>query len=136
MKSKSCILYIAFHPFALPNYAVCFVSIETGQWSKFDEAIGRSALPDSTTETDLIGAEKEMNYLVPKSAFVKANMCYETAYIEAYNDFCFCLKKKALTPEVPYGSTFVAWTKFVVLNTGKDSCRMICSLEAEVSLLR
>ena len=41
------------------------------------------------------------------------------------------MKKKALTPEVPYGSTFVAWTKFVVLNTGNDSCKLTCSVEAE-----
>jgi hypothetical protein len=58
-------------------------------------------------------------------------MCYETAYIDAYNDYCFCLRKKALSPEVPYGSTFVAWTKFVVINTGADTCRLVCSVEAE-----
>ena len=58
-------------------------------------------------------------------------MCYETASIEAYNDYCFCLKKKALTPEVPYGGTFVAWTKFVFINTGDDTCRLVCSVEAE-----
>jgi hypothetical protein len=79
----------------------------------------------------LIGAEKEASYLMPKSAFVKANMAYEVAYIEAYNDYCFCLKKKARTPEVPYGSSFVAWTKFVVINTGSNSCKIICSVEAE-----
>lgn len=71
------------------------------------------------------------SYLMPKSAFVSANMCTETAYIEAYNDYCFVMKKKALTPGVPYGSTFVAWTKFVVINTGSNSCKMICSVEAE-----
>lgn len=68
---------------------------------------------------------------MPKSAFVKANMCHETMCIEAYNDYCFCLKKKALTPEVPYGSSFVAWTKFVVINNGSDSSKLICSVEAE-----
>ena len=68
---------------------------------------------------------------MPKSAFVKANMCYETAYIEAYNDYCFSLKKKALTPDVPYGNTFIAWTKYIVINTGSGSCKIICSVEAE-----
>jgi hypothetical protein len=69
--------------------------------------------------------------MMPKSAFVKANVCNETAYIEAYNDYCFAMKKKALTPDVPYGSTFIAWTKFVVINTGGDSCKILCSVEAE-----
>ena len=68
---------------------------------------------------------------MPKSAFVKANMCYETATIEAYSDYCFCMKKKALTPEVPYGSSFIAWTKFVVINNGNGSSKLICSVEPE-----
>ena len=58
-------------------------------------------------------------------------MCYETAYIEVYNDYCFSLKKKALTPDVPYGNTFIAWTKYTVINTGSGSCKIICSVEAE-----
>lgn len=78
-----------------------------------------------------MSAEREMKYLMPKSIFVKANMCSETAYIDAYNDYCFVLRKKALTPEVPYGTTFVAWTKYVIINTGSDSCKIICSVEAE-----
>ena len=48
-----------------------------------------------------MGAEKETSYLMPKSAFVKANMAYETNQITAYNDYCFCIKKRTLTPEVP-----------------------------------
>ena len=67
---------------------------------------------------------------MPKSAFVAANTAHETAYIECYNDYCFSLKLRALTPDVPYGSTFEAWTKYVVINTGNKSCKLICSLEA------
>eukprot|EP00980_Cylindrotheca_fusiformis_P005098 scaffold1083_cov114-Cylindrotheca_fusiformis.AAC.2 len=110
---------------------VKYENITAGPWSKHDEVIGLPVLPDGIEESDLIGAEKETSYLMPKSAFVKANMCYETMYIEAYNDYCFCIKKKALTPEVPYGSSFIAWTKFVVINNGNDSSRLICSVEAE-----
>ena len=106
-------------------------NIEIGEWSKHNEEIGTPKTPESVKEVDFIGSEKTMQYLMPKSAFVKANTCYETAYIEAYNDYCFVLKKKALTPEVPYGTTFVAWTKFVFINTGNDTCKMICSVEAE-----
>jgi hypothetical protein len=76
-------------------------------------------------------SELPYSYLMPKSVFVKANMCTETGYVETYNDYCFSLKKKALTPDVPYGSTFVAWTKYVIINTGNDTCKMICSVEAE-----
>jgi hypothetical protein len=87
--------------------------------------------PDGVKEEDFIGAERVSSYLMPRSAFVKANVCTETASIEAYNDYCFVLKKKALNPDVPYGSTFVAWTKYIVINTGNETCKMICSVEAE-----
>jgi VAD1 Analog of StAR-related lipid transfer domain len=58
-------------------------------------------------------------------------MCTETSYILAYNDYCFCVKKKAATPGVPYGSTFFAWTQLLVVNTGNDTCRLSCSVEPE-----
>lgn len=61
--------------------------------------------PADVDEADFIGAEKETSYLMPKSAFVSANMCYETLRIAAYNDHVFCLKKEASTPDVPYGKT-------------------------------
>ena len=67
---------------------------------------------------------------MPKSAFVAANMAFETAFIESYNEYCFSLKLRTLNPNVPYGSTFEAWTKYVVINTGNNSCKLICSVEA------
>lgn len=111
----------------------CFItcSITVGHWSKHDEEIGLPTLPEGVKDEDIVGAEKELSYLMPKSAFVSANTAYETSYIDVYNDYCFVLRKKALTPEVPYGSSFVAWTKYVVINTGADSCKLICSVEAE-----
>ena len=33
--------------------------------------------------------------------------------------------------QVPYGNTFIAWTQYTIINTGKNTCRMICSVEAE-----
>jgi hypothetical protein len=107
-----------------------YLSITTNPWNKYDDVIGAAKLPDNVKEVDVIGAEKESSYLMPKSAFVAANMATETAFIEAYNDYCFAFKKKALTPDVPYGSTFEAWTKYIVINTGNNSCKMICSVEA------
>ncbi len=68
---------------------------------------------------------------MPKSAFVKANMCYATLQIIHYDDYCFVIKEKTLTPEVPYGNTFIAWTQYSVINTGNNTCKMICSVEAE-----
>lgn len=68
---------------------------------------------------------------MPKSAFVSANMCYEKRKITHYNDYVFCLRNEARTPGVPYGSTFIAWTQITITNTGNDSCRMVCSVEAE-----
>lgn len=106
-------------------------SITVNEWNKYNTAIGAAKLPDGVKEEAFIGAERECSYLMPKSAFVAANMAFETSFIEAYNDYCFSCKKRALTPDVPYGSTFEAWTKYVVINTGKNSCKMICSVEAE-----
>jgi hypothetical protein len=105
-----------------------YENITSGKWSKHNESIG---LPDSVDPEEFTGAEREGSYLMPKSAFVNANMSYETQYIVEYNDYCFCLKKKSLNPDAPFGSTFVAWTQYLVVNTGNDSCRLCCSVEAE-----
>jgi VAD1 Analog of StAR-related lipid transfer domain len=106
-------------------------NITFGEWNKHNDLIGCAALPEGITEKDIIGAEKETSYLMPKSAFVGANMAAETNIIIAYNDLCFCIKKRCLTPDVPYGSTFVAWTQIVFINNGNNSTRMVCSVEAE-----
>ena len=100
-------------------------------WSKFNDTIGETNLPDTVKEEDFVGAERVASYLMPKSAFVSANMCTETSNLIAYNDYCFCLKKKAHTPDVPYGSTFLACTQILVTNTGNDTCRVCCSVEPE-----
>lgn len=106
-------------------------NIVMGEWNKHNNFIGKPDLPDDVLETDFIGAEKEAEYLMPKSAFVSANMCYETHYILAYNDYCFCLKKRARNPDAPFGKTFIAWTQYLVVNTGEESCKLTCSVEPE-----
>mmetsp|Transcript_1985 Transcript_1985/g.5493 ORF Transcript_1985/g.5493 Transcript_1985/m.5493 type:complete len:415 (-) Transcript_1985:19-1263(-) len=116
---------------AVWNAEAKYENITVEPWSKHDEHIGSTTPVEGVDEADFIGAERNASYLMPKSVFVKANMCSEVQYIESYNDHCFVLKKKALTPDVPYGSTFVAWTKYIVINTGNDTCKMICSVEAE-----
>jgi VAD1 Analog of StAR-related lipid transfer domain len=132
-----------------------------GEWSKFADYIGEPKLPDDINSLDFVGAEKEGEYLMPKSAFVSANMCYETHYLLAYNDYCFCLKKRgknrfhvlgpvhfvastlcsdlwfmlslsiARNPDAPFGKTFIAWTQYLVVNTGNNSCRLTCSVQPE-----
>lgn len=132
-----------------------YENITVGDWSHHNEYIGAPTLPADVKEEYFIGAQMEASYLMPKSAFVNANMCYETSEITAYNDYCFCIKKFgtsidlfvvpgpsivhltptsltiAKTPDVPFGSTFICWTQVVVVNLGNDSCRLCCSVEAE-----
>ena len=68
---------------------------------------------------------------MPKSALVAASMAYETAKLTHYNDHFFVLKRSTSTPDVPFGKRFIAHTQIVVVNSGKNSCKMICSVEAE-----
>jgi len=108
-------------------------NITCGQWSKFDEHIGipSSNLPDSENPGDFLLSERESSYLMPKSASVNAAMAYETCYLIAYNDYCLCLKYKTLTPDVPFGGSFVAWTQTLIVNTGNNSSKVTFSVEPE-----
>lgn len=105
--------------------------ITMGTWSLNDKEIGLPKAPDGVDESTFVGATMEYSYLMPKSAFVSANMCYATWEILQYDEYSVVIKEKTLTPEVPYGSTFISWTQYSILNTGKNSCRMVCSVEAE-----
>lgn len=71
-----------------------YEKIVMGEWDKHADYIGEPNIPDSVDPLDFVGAQKEGEYLMPKSAFVSANMSYETHFIEVYNDYCFCLKKR------------------------------------------
>lgn len=83
----------------------------------------------------------------------------ETSCILAYDENCFCIKRKGLqnffkiivkkslstflqqflsmhfhtarNPDVPFGKTFVAWTQILVENTGSNACKLTCSVEPE-----
>lgn len=101
-------------------------------WTRHNDEIGSPNPPTGDVkEEDFVGAEREGQYLMPKSGFVGANTAYDTHIITAYNDYCFCVKKRTLSPEVPYGSTFVTWTQMIFTNTGNDTCHLVCSVEAE-----
>jgi hypothetical protein len=41
------------------------------------------------------------------------------------------LQNSARNPDAPFGNTFVAWTQYLVVNTGNNTCKMTCSVEAE-----
>ncbi len=105
--------------------------ITMGTWSANENDIGQPKPPDGIDESTFVGATLEYSYLMPKSAFVSANMCYSTWEILQYDANSLVIKEKTLTPEVPYGNTFISWTQYSILNTGKNSCRMVCSVEAE-----
>ena len=105
--------------------------IDVGKWSTNENEIGLPKLPDGIDESSFINATLEFSYLMPKSAFVKANTCYCTFEILHYDNYCLVIKQKTLTPEVPYGNTFIVWTQYSIVNTGKGTCRMVCSCEAE-----
>jgi len=111
-----------------------YTEIVLKDWSKHDDVIGlpSESMPlDGPTEEDIVGAEIEREYLMPKSTFVKANTVSQTTQIKNYNDSCVCIQLRTLTPEVPYGNTFVTWTQILITNTGHNSCHMVCSVEVE-----
>merc|ERR1712194_217308 len=105
--------------------------IDMGCWSTNEHEIGLPKPPDGIDESSFLHATLEFSYLMPKSAFVKANMCYATFQILHYDNHCVVIKQKTLTPEVPYGNTFIVWTQYSIINTGKNTCRLVCSCEAE-----
>jgi hypothetical protein len=78
-----------------------YENITTGSWSKHNDEIGLHKTPDGIDAADFVGATMETSYLMPSSAFVKANMAYETATIAQYDDYCLCIKKATRTPDVP-----------------------------------
>mmetsp|Transcript_37812 Transcript_37812/g.85087 ORF Transcript_37812/g.85087 Transcript_37812/m.85087 type:complete len:915 (+) Transcript_37812:113-2857(+) len=108
--------------------------ISMEQWKKKEddiEGVGATKPPDGVDESSFVGARREFSYLMPKSAFVKANMCYATFEISRYDEHCLVIKEKTLTPDVPYGNTFISWTQYSIVNNGRNSCRLVCSVEAE-----
>ena len=86
---------------------------------------------EEVDEKEFIGAKINYQYLMPKSAFVKANMAYEEAELIEYNNYCFAIKRRTRNPDVPYGKSFAALTQLVVINRGNAMCHMVCSVQAE-----
>ena len=78
-----------------------YENITDGKWSTNEKEIGLPKTPDGVEESSYLNATLEFSYLMPKSAFVKANTCYATHEIIHYDDNCFVIKEKTLTPEVP-----------------------------------
>ena len=103
--------------------------ISHGNWDRHANSIG---LPSKdTAESKFIGAKRKSKYLLPASGLISANMAYETTVLTEYNDNCFAFKRSTTTPDLPFGDKFVAQTKVVVINSGRNRSRMICSVEPE-----
>jgi hypothetical protein len=40
-------------------------------------------------------------------------------------------QRLARNPDAPFGKTFIAWTQYLVVNLGNNSCRLTCSVVPE-----
>lgn len=103
-----------------------YENIVVGDWNKHPDHIGEPKLPDGVDPSDFIGAEKEAEYLMPKSAFVSANTCYETHFILAYNEYCFCLKKRGKSE---FLRSFSRNFKPSVISTSLTLCPLLLTSE-------
>lgn len=103
----------------------------TGWQHPHEDHIGYCDLPSNVNHQDFIGASKHISYLMPAGRLVPANTAYETCSLTEYNDDFFTLCMTTKTPGVPFGERFIAKTQITVVRTGKNSCRMLCSVEAE-----
>jgi hypothetical protein len=113
------------------NRTLQYKNISSKGWDRHQNVIGTPSLPGHIKPQDIIGATKKTEYLMPKTALVKANMAYETATITEYNDSCFAIEMFTTNPDVPFGKKFIAHTKIIVYNTGENTCYMECSVQTE-----
>lgn len=93
--------------------------------------IGHYDMPGHVKNEHFIGARRDTQYQMPAGFLVPANMAYETCTLSDYNQNFFVLNMTTLTPDVPFGKKFLAKTQIIVVRTGLNRCRMICSVETE-----
>jgi hypothetical protein len=108
--------------------------IQMSAWDKLDDDIGQTETKvpfDSPASISFLGAQRNCQYIMPKSGLVKANMAYETHTIVEYNDYVFVTRKITKTPEVPFGSSFESHVNTIIVNVGNNQCKMIASVEAK-----
>jgi len=103
----------------------------TGWLHPHEHHIGHVAIPSHVRTEGFIGARRDTSYRMPAGRLVAANMAYETCTLTDYADDYFVLSMTTSTPSVPFGKRFLAKTQMVVVRTGKNRCRMICSVETE-----
>jgi len=127
--------------------ALQYKNVSFTEWDRYDDQIGLDQTSSTITNDDFIGATKKTNYVLspPKTILVSLSSssaassrdsrgcikAIETAEISAYNDYYFSLKLSTSTPDVPFGRRFVAHTQMVLINTGKNRCKLICSVDAD-----
>jgi len=111
--------------------ALQYTEVKVTEWDHHDNYIGRKEEDTAVADDDFIGAKKITEYIMPKTTLVAANKATETAKISQYNNYYFVLNKSTLTPDVPFGSRFVAKTRIVLINTGNNTSKLIFSVEAE-----
>lgn len=108
-----------------------YTKITTTPWDRSDADIGQPDPPHHSHPAQFLGATRKTTYVMPASKLIPANMAFETATLAEYNDDFFSVQMSTSTPDVPFGKKFLARTQMVVVNLGKNACRMICSVETE-----
>lgn len=103
--------------------------VHSNLWSKFPNSIGSSRLNDGEKYSNYVGATRVMTYIVPKLFNIDPHTVYETTEIMEYNDFCFVVRSVLKEPDIPYGSEFETNVQTIIIDTGRNSCKMICSSE-------
>ena len=104
-------------------------------WNKFDDEIGSTCTQynGKGMNKNFLGSTRMVEYLMPKSGLINANIAQETMHLKEYNECCFALYKVTRTPDVPFGSKFSIHTLVIITknNTYDDdeSCRMEASSE-------
>jgi len=117
--------------------ALRYKNVTLTEWDHYNKFIGskpkssKSPFHKTINESEFIGAKKTTHYQMPKTKLVKESQALETAEITQYDDVYTVLKIQTSTPDVPFGNRFVAQTQFVLMNTGKNSCKLICSVQTE-----
>lgn len=113
-------------------YCIFYFRIKIGSWDNHDNNIG--AQSSINTRNNEIISTKKIQYQIPPSGMIKANMAYEELRLIEYNPHYFALYKITRNPDVPFGSSFATHTLTVVTrntdiddNDGASSCHLSAS---------
>lgn len=105
-------------------------------WDRHNGKIGDARLNDREKCSDYIGARKVFSYIVPKCNVFDAHVVYDSMEIIEYNDYCFGVVSVLKEPDIPNGSEYETKLQTVVIDKGRNKCKMICSSQVNVTGMR